>query len=136
MALHPGPLRVVHEALEQKLEGHFAARGRHALDRTSNGATNERGKRVVFGSQLVSEVGGIAAEQLIGAFAAENHLDVLAGGASEKECRQDSRIGERLRHGLNDDLQRFAERLFIIPHRNVPRADARSEDRRITALVV
>jgi len=42
----------------------------------------------------VPEVGGIAAEELVGAFAAEDHLHVLTRGAREQERREDRRIRE------------------------------------------
>ncbi len=82
------------------------------------------------------EIRGIAAEELIGTLAAENHLHVLPGGAGQEERWQDGWIGDRLRHVLDDTREGFAKRFLIRPYGYVLRTDAPGQHRGIAALVV
>src|ERR1051325_1965582 len=95
MALDPRLLGIGDEALEHELDRHLLARRRNRERELAQAGAHEGWKGVVFRRDLVAEVGRIAAEQLIRALAAENHLHVLARGAGQEERRQDGRIGER-----------------------------------------
>ena len=54
----------------------------------------------------MSQVGGIASEQLVGAFAPEHHLDVAARLLGQQERRQHRGITERLVHVGAEPLDR------------------------------
>ena len=84
----------------------------------------------------MAEVGGVAAEQLVGAFAGQNHLDVLARRLRQKPRGQDGWIAERFRQRARHDLERTAERLVVGHHHVMDRPDLVRDRFGVIAFVV
>src|SRR5437868_5944148 len=73
MALERRQVRRAREPLRLVVEAHLARRGREQLDER----TCERGKAPDALGEEVGDVGVVAAEELVSAFAGERDLDVL-----------------------------------------------------------
>src|SRR5256885_8166637 len=63
--------------------------------------------------ELVTEIGRVAAEQLVRAFAGENDLDVFACRLCQQPRGQHRRVAEWLAEGAGHPLERTAERRVV-----------------------
>src|SRR6185312_10459941 len=125
VALVGGSARAGEELLELEVEAEVVVRDRQA--RGQPGGGGERGRtRQGAGppEQAMRDVGGIAAEELVAAVAAERDGDVTAREAREQIGGHDRAVGDRLVEDgaeLADDARRLVdgEALFVVARAEV-----------------
>ncbi len=96
MTLHPRVLACREELLEHVLERHLAGRCRPAIHGPVRRVTQRTRDSLPPLGILVAEVGGIAAEQLVGAFAGEDDLHVFACRLRQEKGWEYGGIAKRL----------------------------------------
>ena len=91
-----GEQRAAEEALELVLEADLVVGHRPQVKGGERGAAEGRGNGAQGAGQAVREIGVVAAQQLVGAFAAQRHRDVLAAHAGEEPDGQGAGVGAGL----------------------------------------
>ena len=136
VAIEPRLFAGGEELFDHVLERHLAGRRRPAIRRPARGAPQRARDPLPALREFVAEVGGIAAEQLVGTFTGQNDFHVLAGGFRQQERGKHRGVPERLGECARHHLERATERC-IVGRDDVMDAGDRMRHRfRIRALVV
>ena len=136
MALHPRALTRREKLLEHVLERHLAGRRRPAIRGPAQRVPQRAGDPLPPRGVFVAEVGGITAEQLVGAFSRENDFDVAARCLGKEKGGEHGGIAERLGEGARHHIERAAERFVIGGDDVVHGSDLVRDGLGIRALVV
>ncbi len=102
-------LRRLNEALEQKREGDLLVADRPAFNGAADGVPHDSRQGGIALGEDGTDVGRVAAEQLVGAFADHRHAHVFRRPARQQGRRNPCRIGQRLAAVADDVGQHSGE---------------------------
>ncbi len=114
----------------------FLSPGGHASTARRMGALSHRGKRGVAPAHQRADVGGIAAEELVGALSHQRDLHVLCRAPRQKRGGNPRGIGQRLAHHRDEAAHLPGEVVGLDPYRHRPHTQRARHQRRRVPLVV